>query len=55
VNSLETYALMSTQDGYVIMATIYHNRTERETFEILKALYDDAKFDEECTFIFNSL
>ena len=51
VYALETYALLGANENYVIMATIAHNRTEKDTFEVLQALYEDAKIDQESTFI----
>jgi hypothetical protein len=35
VFALETYALLGVDEYYVVMATISHNRTEKDTFEIL--------------------
>ena len=51
VYALETYALLGGDENYVIMAVIAHNQTEKDTFEILQALYEDAKIDEESAFI----
>ena len=50
VYALETYALIAT-GNYVIMATVAHNRTEKEVFEVLRSIYEDAKGDEESTFL----
>jgi hypothetical protein len=50
VMPLETYALLAV-NGYVIMATVAHNRTEKEIFDVLRGVYDDAKNDEESTFL----
>ena len=55
VFALETYALLGADEHYVVMATISHNRTEKDTFEVLQALYEDAKIDEESTFITQSI
>jgi hypothetical protein len=52
VYTLETYALYARED-YVVMATIAHNRTEREVFDILKTIYEDMRVDEESTFLFH--
>jgi hypothetical protein len=35
VYALETYALLGADENYVVMATISHNRTEKDTFEVL--------------------
>ncbi len=55
VYALETYALLAPDENYVVMAVIAHNRTEKDIYDILKSLYEDTKFDEESTFLFNWL
>lgn len=50
VMTLETYALLAV-GGYVIMATVAHNRTEKEVFEVLRGVYEDARGEEESTFL----
>lgn len=50
VYHLETYALLAI-NGYVVMATVAHNRTERDIFDVLKGLYEDVKIDEESSFL----
>lgn len=45
VYALETYALLGI-GNYIVMATVAHNRTEREVFEVLRGLYEDIKVDE---------
>ncbi len=55
VFALETYALLGADEDYVVMATISHNRTEKDSFEVLRSLYEDAKIDEESTFINQSI
>ncbi len=52
---LETYALLAPDENYVVMAVIAHNRTEKDVYDILKELYEDTKYDEESTFIFDWL
>ena len=51
VYALQTYALLAV-GNYVIMATVAHNRTEKEVFEVLRALYEDVKIEEDSTFLF---
>lgn len=50
VYALETYALIAVEN-YVIMATVAHNRTDQDVFEVLRGLYKDLIVDEEGSFI----
>ena len=52
VFAMETYALLA-RGNYVILASIAHNRTESDIFEILRGLHDDLKVDEHGSFIFS--
>jgi len=45
---LETYALLA-RGHYVVLATINHNRTSLDAFEVLRALHEDV--DEKESFI----
>jgi hypothetical protein len=51
VYPLQTFALFA-KEPYVLMATIAHNRTEKDVFEVLKQLYEDVKASEEEAFLF---
>ena len=52
VYHLETYALCAINE-FVIMATITHNRTDKETREIFQQLYVDVREEEKSCFILN--
>lgn len=47
---IETYVIYVKGD-WVVMATIAHNRTNKEIGEICQDILDDAKIDEESCFI----
>ena len=47
---METYALYSTGD-FVVLATIAHNRTDRDATEICQGVIDDIRYEENSCFI----
>lgn len=47
---IETYVLFA-QGDFIIMATINHNRTNKQIGEICTTLIEDAKIDDESCFI----
>ena len=47
---METYALYSTGE-FVVLATIAHNRTNRDTKDICQGVIDDIRFEENSCFI----
>jgi len=49
---IESYALLSNGD-YVIMATIAHNRTNKDVREICVNILEDVRLDEDSCFIKN--
>ncbi|CDW87641.1 UNKNOWN [Stylonychia lemnae] len=50
VYAIDTYAILS-QGDYCVMATISHNRTEKDVKEICQNILDDARLDEGSSFI----
>ena len=50
VCTMETYALYSTGE-FVVLATIAHNRTNRDTKDICQGVIDDIRFEENSCFI----
>lgn len=55
MHAIETYAILA-QGDYCVMATIHHNdriNNVRDTREICQNLMDDAKLEENSSFIPN--
>lgn len=48
--ALDTYVLFA-QGDYIIMATVNHNRTNKDMGEVCANLIEDAKIDEESCFL----